>query len=568
MVNFGISFFPTKEDEALFAPARTSAERALMLTNDYYSWDREREQSSSQGEGRVFNAVWFIMRQDKVPETVALDTVKNMILKYEAEFQENKDKLYRDNPSLPYKLRVWIEGCGAVVAGNHYWCSHCPRHNDWKSKPPAAPSKRVTLSEISAMGRSEARTGSGVAESGSTKLKAGQTNGHGLNGIKTNGSTTNGAAMNGAALNGTIPNGTTSNGNTSSSRGGEMNGSVGHQNGFLELQQSPVENGHSHQTVTLDESHALAPCDYVSKLPSKGFRTALIEALNIWLHAGRETTDVAKQTIDMLHNSSLVLDDIEDGSVLRRGKPAAHVIFGEAQSINSATYVYVNAVKLVHQMGSFQAMDALLDEVGNLFVGQGWDLYWKHHLHVPTEEEYLQMIDLKTGGLFRLLARLMLAGSPQGWTHSAKVSGEVEDDGQVDLSCLSRLLGRFFQIRDDYQNLHSALYAQQKGFCEDLDEGKISYLVVHGCARSLHYRDHVLGMFRSNAMKGGMSDEGKRYVLSCLEEVGSLQATRELLIELEAGIESEISRLERRFQEENPLLRLLVASLSVKKEAA
>ena len=518
-----------------------------MLTNDYYSWDREREQSSSQGEGRVFNAVWFIMRQDKVSETVALGTVKNMILKYEAEFQENKDKLYRDNPSLPHNLKVWIEGCGAVVAGNHYWCSHCPRHNDWKSKPPAAPSKQVTLSEISAMGRIVAQTGSGLADTGSTRPKSSQANGHGANGTKALGAATNGnASINGSS---------------------EMNGSVGHQNGFLELQHSAVENGHPHPKFMLDESHALAPCDYVSKLPSKGFRSALIEALNVWLHAGRETTDIAKRTVDMLHNSSLVLDDIEDGTVLRRGKPAAHVIFGQAQSINSATYVYVNAVKLVHQMGSYQAMDALLDEVGNLFVGQAWDLYWKHHLHVPTEEEYLQMIDLKTGGLFRLLSRLMLAGSPQTSKHSAKVDGEVEDDGHIDLSCLSRLMGRFFQIRDDYQNLHSALYAQQKGFCEDLDEGKISYLVVHGCTRSPHYRDHVLGMFRSNAMNGGMSDEGKRYVLSCLEDVGSLQATRELLVELEDGIEAEIGRLERRFDEENPILRLLVASLSVKKEA-
>ena len=144
MVNFGFSFFPSTDDEALLAPARTSAERALMLTNDYYSWERERDQASSQDEGRVFNAVWFIMRQDDLPENVARDRVKEMILKYEAELVENKAKLYRDNPSLSVNLKTWIEGCGAVVAGNHYWCSHCPRHNDWKSKPPRAPSKRVT----------------------------------------------------------------------------------------------------------------------------------------------------------------------------------------------------------------------------------------------------------------------------------------------------------------------------------------------------------------------------------------------------------------------------------------
>ena len=560
MVNFGISFFPSKDDEVLFTPARTSAERALMLTNDYYSWERERDQSHSQGEGRIFNAVWFIMRQDNVSETVALITVKDMILKYEAEFAENKAKLYRDNPSLPFNLRVWIEGCGAVVAGNHYWCSHCPRHNDWKSKPPLPPSKRLTLSDISAMGRSGANSRSAVSDTGSTKPKSTKAKANGVDGTKNSG--------------------TVVNGNANSDGERKLNGLANHKPTLLEHQQSPAEWArpsafstppHSptrkQQKLQLDESHALAPCNYVSKLPSKGFRSALVEALDIWLHVNPATTDIARRTIDMLHNSSLVLDDIEDGSTLRRGKPAAHVIFGEAQSINSATFVYVNAVKLVHQMRSTETMDALLDEIGNLFVGQGWDLYWKHHLRVPTGEEYLQMVDLKTGGLFRLLARLMLAGSQQTSKLSAKVNGEVDSDGVVDLSSLCCLLGRFFQIRDDYQNLHSMLYAQQKGFCEDFDEGKISYLVVHCCAQSPSYRDHVLGMFRSNAANGGMSAEGKRYVLSCLEEAGSLQATRELLDELEGRIEKEIDRLEEGFGEENPVLRLLVASLSVKKEA-
>ena len=430
MVNFGISFFPSKDDEALFAPARTSAERALMLTNDYYSWERERDQASSQGEGRIFNAVWFIMRQDDVSETVALNTVKNMILKYEAEYAENKAKLYRDNPSLPFDLRVWIEGCGAVVAGNHYWCSHCPRHNDWKSKPPPAPSKQLTLNEISAMGRSGAKLGSAVTDMSSDKPESTKANAHGVTGTKNSVKIVNGS--------------------TNSNKDRKMNSLVDHKRSLLEPQQSPAKRArpsplstppHSpprkQQELMLDETHTLAPCNYISKLPSKGFRSALIEAFDIWLHVDPATSDITKRTIDMLHNSSLVLDDIEDGSPLRRGKPAAHVIFGEAQSINSATFVYVNAVKLVYQMRSTQAMDALLEEISNLFVGQGWDLYWKHHLRVPTAEEYLQMVDLKTGGLFRLLARLMLVASQQASKLSGKVGDEVDGDGVVDLSSLA-----------------------------------------------------------------------------------------------------------------------------------
>ena len=49
----------------------------------------------------------------------------------------------------------------------------------------------------------------------------------------------------------------------------------------------------------------------------------------------------------MLHNASLLLDDIEDGSELRRGAPTAHKVFGEALTINSANYLYFVALEKV-----------------------------------------------------------------------------------------------------------------------------------------------------------------------------------------------------------------------------
>lgn len=564
----------TKEEDALLADVRFSAERALLLTNDYWSWEREREQGESHGEGRIFNAVWFIMKQDGVSAEAGQEKVKSMILSLESDFVEHKAKLYRENPSLPAHLRLWAEACGIVVSGNNYWCANCPRQRKWKSKPPPAPKERVRLSQLSAMGRS------GSKEAKHIEPYVNGTNGtNGTNSINgKNGTMSNGHAHHSSSMpltNGGSPKESTSNFNDlqpthnikSSKRGRPAS-----------LTTPPDTPPNSQKTPKLDDTPVLAPCTYISSLPSKGFRSALMEALDIWLQVPGQTMQTVKRTIDMLHNSSLILDDIEDRTDLRRGKPAAHVLFGEAQAINSATFVYVRAVEMVHQLGSKEALEALLEEMQNLFIGQGWDLYWKHHLRVPSEEEYLQMVDLKTGGLFRLLARLMLAGSTasstlplasggnSSWSSSAYKNGDDDDVNAVDFSALSRLMGRFFQIRDDYMNLASALYAQQKGFCEDLDEGKLSYLVVHCCAQSPLFRDHVMGMFRSSAANGSMSMEGKQYVLSCMEEAGSMRATRVLLAELERAIQQEIGKLEDRLGEENPVLRLLVASLSVKDE--
>ena len=53
-------------------------------------------------------------------------------------------------------------------------------------------------------------------------------------------------------------------------------------------------------------------------------------------------------------------------------------------------------------------------------------------------------------------------------------------DKRSDYIPLADLISVFFQIRDDYMNLQSDQYADRKGFCEDLTEGKFSFPIVHG----------------------------------------------------------------------------------------
>lgn len=57
-----------------------------------------------------------------------------------------------------------------------------------------------------------------------------------------------------------------------------------------------------------------------------------------------------------LHNSSLLLDDIEDNSKLRRGIPVAHSIFGVPTVINCANYVFFLALEKCHAWNNSEAM--------------------------------------------------------------------------------------------------------------------------------------------------------------------------------------------------------------------
>ena len=139
------------------------------------------------------------------------------------------------------------------------------------------------------------------------------------------------------------------------------------------------------------------------------------------------------------------IDDIQDGSDLRRGSPAAHRVFGTAQSINAANYVYFLAQQELLQLRNSDVLQIFVEELLNLHRGQGIELFWRDTLTVPTEEEYLLMVSNKTGGLFRLAARLMQAVSSTTYN----------------ILPLAELIGLIFQVRDDHENLNSEQVRKQ-----------------------------------------------------------------------------------------------------------
>ncbi|KAF3922342.1 hypothetical protein AA313_de0200801 [Arthrobotrys entomopaga] len=101
----------------------------------------------------------------------------------------------------------------------------------------------------------------------------------------------------------------------------------------------------------LSDEIALEPFQYIKSLPSKGVRDAALDALDVWYRVPQKSVDIIKSVINMLHSSSLIIDDIEDNSPLRRGQPAAHMVYGTPQSINSANYLFVRCLDEVQKLG-------------------------------------------------------------------------------------------------------------------------------------------------------------------------------------------------------------------------
>ncbi|PWN41018.1 terpenoid synthase [Ceraceosorus guamensis] len=236
----------------------------------------------------------------------------------------------------------------------------------------------------------------------------------------------------------------------------------------------------------VQERVLLEPFSYLASNPGKEIRGKLIDAFNCWLRLPEEKLGIVKDVVGRLHTASLLMDDVEDNSDLRRGIPVAHKIYGVPQTINTANYVYFQAFSLIFSMGtpssSRVSVERLVnDELMNLHRGQGLDLFWRDALICPTEEEYVDMVNNKTGGLLRIAAKLMMAHSG---LYADSESATNAQHSAPDLLPLVNLIGLLFQIRDDYMNLQSAAYASNKGFAEDLTEGKFSFPLIHGIRAS------------------------------------------------------------------------------------
>ncbi|GCB23687.1 fusicoccadiene synthase [Aspergillus awamori] len=267
------------------------------------------------------------------------------------------------------------------------------------------------------------------------------------------------------------------------------------------------------------------PIDYLRSVPSKNIRGTIIQALNLWLNAPESAATQVEDLIGYLHDSSLLLDDIQDNSELRRGRPTAYRVFGVAQTINAATHALTQAFEKVVPLMKPGTSNGFFDELRNLHVGQAMDLHWTRSGYRPSIAEYLEMNRLKTGALFCLASNLLYI---QG-------SFPAEAIKQTDLSDLMISLGQYFQARDDYINLASTEYQEQKGFAQDPDEGKLSLPLIHLLTQSPNAA-LIENIQQERARNGKLSADLKQLILNEMRDQKILQLTEETLNGLEAKV--------------------------------
>ncbi|KAI8339135.1 geranylgeranyl pyrophosphate synthase [Chlamydoabsidia padenii] len=266
----------------------------------------------------------------------------------------------------------------------------------------------------------------------------------------------------------------------------------------------------------------LEPYQYLLGQCGKATTTKVIKGFELWLSVPTSTLQVITEVTEMLHNASLMIDDVQDGSHLRRSIPAAHEIYGIPQTINCANYICFLALKRIVELGNPLMVTIFTEELLNLYQGQGIELFWRDALICPTESEYIDMVNNKTSGLLRLAVRLMQTAS----------------NSDSDYTPLVNMIGTYYQIRDDYMNLQSDKYSKSKGFCEDLTEGKMSFPIIHAIRSDTSNRQ-LLNIVSQKPK----SMEIKKYALDIIKRTGSFDYVYQVMTHKETEARDEIKRL-------------------------
>lgn len=179
---------------------------------------------------------------------------------------------------------------------------------------------------------------------------------------------------------------------------------------------------------------------------------------------------------EIIHSSSLILDDIADSSLLRRGNPCSHQIYGIPRAANDSSAMTFFAFRLIQgnqfsidTQTKIRLYEMLLWEHYITGVGSALDLGWaKEKVTKIPVDEYIQHI------LFRSCSYT--------YRHAARLGAIVAGADEEDLKIVfqySSLLGVAFQFIDDILNLKPASTSWGKTVGEDITEGKRSPLMLH-----------------------------------------------------------------------------------------
>lgn len=258
----------------------------------------------------------------------------------------------------------------------------------------------------------------------------------------------------------------------------------------------------------------LKPAWYLLGLGGKRWRPILmlliIEAL------GKNPDEYIEFAIipEVVHNATLVHDDIEDDSRTRRGAPAVHIKYGIDVALNLGDFLFyfpvvalLDSKKLSTEVKN-KVLSIYVREMLRVTTGQATDIAWHRSMVDPsgiTKDNYLEMVYDKTGVLASMACQI--AGALCG----------ADDRTIGELGLFGATIGVAFQLQDDVLNLYESRVSHSKGgIGDDITEGKITMLVIHALQNSDEKgRQRLLEILKMHTRDKALINEAIAIITKC-----------------------------------------------------
>ena len=235
-----------------------------------------------------------------------------------------------------------------------------------------------------------------------------------------------------------------------------------------------------------------------------------------------ESALAAASAIELIHNFSLIHDDIEDRDVQRHHRPTLWTIWGEPKALNAGSVMFNLAFLAPSQSQKIPrerllyASSRLTQSSLEMIEGQYLDISFEQRLDVTTDQ-YLDMISRKTGAL---ISCALEVGAFIG-------SGDRETASLM--AKAGRHLGNLFQIRDDMLGVWGDPSVTGKAVGSDILRKKKSFPVVHALENG---DDSTIKSIKEVLGKESIDEADVQQVLDMLEETGSKERAESLIEDL------------------------------------
>lgn len=229
-----------------------------------------------------------------------------------------------------------------------------------------------------------------------------------------------------------------------------------------------------------------------------------------------------------------------DDSKIRKRAPAAHVVYGVAQAMNSGLFSILDLVDKAKKFCPEEGPEMYSQCAAAFFRGTGIELHWRDNKICPTEFEYMTMTMDKWFPYIDIALRLMRTMSKS----------------EQNFEKLTRIWSWFLSCINDYSDFVSSTYSEGKEVCDDMGEGKFTFPIiysikekgnteVYGNLLKIVLNENLMKFFKNSEMFCQQKKDipSKIKLLEILHNEGTLEYTRNYLAAMHKEMVDEMNRL-------------------------